>query len=78
MPAYKSKRRFRQRRQKARRQREYKWSIYTEIWESADFYFLIQALRIYSIIPKRAFISLEEKQVFEALAFSNLKHKKFK
>jgi len=52
---------------------ELKWSIYSEIWESNDFYFLIQAPRMYTLIPQRAFVNQEEKQDFEEIILSNLK-----
>lgn len=50
-----------------------KWDVYAEIWESDTFYFLIQAPRLYTLIPKRAFENLASRQSFEALALSNLK-----
>ncbi|NLO85657.1 MAG: YcxB family protein [Clostridiales bacterium] len=50
-----------------------KWDIYSEIWSSDDFYFLIQAPRIYSLMPKRAFASPAVRQAFEEMAISNLK-----
>lgn len=52
------------------------WSIYSELWESNDFYFLIQAPRMYSIIPKRAFLNPTDKQTFEEIAMSNIKRAK--
>lgn len=44
---------------------ELKWDIYSELWESDDFYFLIQASRVYTLIHKRVFENQEEKQTFE-------------
>ena len=32
---------------------EMKWDIYSALWDSHDFYYLIQAPRIYTLIPKR-------------------------
>ncbi|WP_242866010.1 YcxB family protein [Desnuesiella massiliensis] len=52
---------------------ELKWDIYSELWESDDFYFLIQAPRMYTLIPKRVFEDQEEKQTFEEITLSNLK-----
>jgi len=52
---------------------ELKWNIYSAIWESNDFYFLIQAPRMYTLIPKRVFESSAAKQAFEEIALSNLK-----
>ena len=49
------------------------WDIYSALWESDSFYFLIQASRTYTIIPKRAFESLADMRVFEDMALSNLK-----
>lgn len=40
------------------------WSIYTDMIESADFYYLIQTRQMYTIIPKRAFISEEQRKLF--------------
>ena len=50
-----------------------KWDTYSEIWESNDFYFLIQAPRMYALIPKRAFRSPAEMRMFEEVSISNLK-----
>ena len=50
-----------------------KWDMYSEIWESNDFYFLIQSPRIYTLIPKRAFGSPVEMRMFEDISISNLK-----
>ncbi|WP_313133258.1 YcxB family protein [Anaerocolumna sp.] len=52
---------------------ELKWDIYSEFWESTDFYFLIQVSHIYTLIPKRAFLNLADQQAFEKMALSNLK-----
>lgn len=52
---------------------ELKWNIYSELWDSHDFYYLIQAPRLFTIIPKRIFKDLNEKQAFEEIVQSNLK-----
>ena len=52
------------------------WAIYSGIWESDDFYFLLQAPLTYTLIPKRAFESAAAKQSFEKIALSNLKNSK--
>ena len=52
---------------------EVKWDIYSELWESHDFYYLIQAPRLYTLIPKRVFKDLNEKQLFEEIAQSRVK-----
>ena len=52
---------------------EMKWDIYFALWESHDFYYLIQAPRIYTLIPKRVFKDLNEKQLFEEIAQSRVK-----
>ena len=50
-----------------------KWDIYSALWESHDFYYLIQAPRIYTLIPKRVFKDLNEKQLFEEITQSRVK-----
>ena len=50
-----------------------KWDVYSEIWESNDFYFLIQSPRMYTLIPKRVFGSPAEMRMFEDISISNLK-----
>ena len=52
---------------------EMKWDIYSALWESHDFYYLIQAPRIYTLIPKRVFKDLNEKQLFEEITQSRVK-----
>ena len=52
---------------------EMKWDIYSALGESHDFYYLIQAPRIYTLIPKRVFKDLNEKQLFEEIAQSRVK-----
>lgn len=50
---------------------ELKWGVYSEIWESNDFYFLIQAPRMYTLIPKRVFSSPDAQQAFAEMASAN-------
>lgn len=52
---------------------ELKWNVYSALWDNHDFYYLIQAPRIYALIPKRAFQDQNEKEAFEEMARSNLK-----
>ncbi len=52
---------------------ELKWNVYTEIWESAEFFFLVQTPRMYALIPKRAFPDSATQQAFEKMALSQLK-----
>lgn len=55
---------------------EIEWGVYSELWESDDFYFLIETSRKHVPIPKRAFANLEERRAFEELARSNLRSAK--
>ena len=55
---------------------ELKWTLYSELWENGDFYFLIQAPQMYTLIPKRAFAEQAERQTFEEMALANLKSPK--
>ena len=52
---------------------EMKWDIYSALWENHDFYYLIQSPRIYTLIPKRVFKDLNEKQLFEEITQSRVK-----
>ena len=52
---------------------EMKWDIYSALWENHDFYYLIQSPRIYTLIPKRVFKDLNEKQLFEEIVQSRVK-----
>ena len=52
---------------------ELKWGVYSEVWESNDFYFFIQTPRIYTLIPKRALASSTEKNTFDKLVTLNMK-----
>jgi hypothetical protein len=54
------------------------WSIYSEFWESDDFYFLIQTPQLYSIIPKRAFINSTDRKTFEEIVMTTIKKVKRK
>ncbi len=42
-----------------------KWDVYTEIWENKEFYFLVQNAHLYTILPKRAFASVADIEIFE-------------
>ncbi|MCL2057580.1 MAG: YcxB family protein [Oscillospiraceae bacterium] len=52
------------------------WAIYSEIWENDDFYYLIQAPRIYTLIPKRTFNTTADRQYFEDCCLSNIQKPK--
>jgi len=52
---------------------ELKWEIYSGMWESDAFFFLIHAPRMYTLIPKRAFENPDAQQNFEEIALANLK-----
>ena len=52
---------------------EMKWDIYAALWENHDFYYLIQAPRIYTLIPKRVFKDPNEEQLFEEIVQSRVK-----
>ncbi len=52
---------------------ELAWETYKKIWDNKDFYFLIQHPKVYTVIPKRAFLNEEAMQNFERLAASKLK-----
>ena len=51
---------------------ELKWNIYSAFWESCDFYFLIQAPRMYTLIPKRVLESPAARQTFEDIVRANM------
>lgn len=54
-----------------------KWELYSEIWESRDFYFLIQGPRMFALIPKRAFCNAGSRENFAGLVlkhFKEIKH----
>ncbi|MDR2889596.1 MAG: YcxB family protein [Lachnospiraceae bacterium] len=48
------------------------WESYINLWESTDFYFLVQAPKRYSILPKRAFADVYEQDAFEKMALLNM------
>ena len=52
---------------------ELSWSIYSELWETAQFYYMIQGKRMYTLLPKRVFKSDGEIKAFEALAEQHFK-----
>lgn len=49
------------------------WSVYPEAWISGDFYFLIQAPQVYTLIPRRAFLSDADMRVFENILIKMIK-----
>jgi hypothetical protein len=51
---------------------ELKWSVYSELWENDDFYFLIQAPRQYALIPKRTFACPDDERRFNEIARANI------
>ena len=53
-------------------QTEIEWETYRDLWESDEFYFLMKTVRKFTIIPKRAFGSTEEKEWFEKFAMINM------
>lgn len=55
------------------------WDIYKEIWECKDFFYLVQAKNIYTIIPKRAFQNPTDLHSFEKILFEvkNSSYKNF-
>lgn len=55
---------------------ELKWSVYSSLWESADFYYLIQTPRMYALVPKRAFKYPDDMEIFEKIAAAGLKCEK--
>jgi Ca2+/Na+ antiporter len=40
------------------------WSMFAEVWENREFFFLIRQPHLYYIVPKHAFASQEEMQYF--------------
>ena len=48
------------------------WGIYSQFWESDDFYFLFQTKQTFTFLPKRAFASPTEMAAFETLVGQNL------
>ncbi len=52
---------------------ELNWEVYVGLWESDECYYLVQASRMYTLIPKRAFADMTSQQAFEEIALSQLK-----
>jgi len=48
------------------------WDAYNEIWESNNYFFLLRALHVYTILPKRAFADEGEAEAFKAIAAEHL------
>jgi len=46
------------------------WDIYSEIWNCKEFFYLVQAKNIYTIIPKSAFKNSNDLQSFEKIILS--------
>ena len=55
---------------------ELQWSLYSELWESADYYFLLYSGRMYTLIPKRVFANSASRRAFEDIALSSLNRAK--
>jgi hypothetical protein len=51
-----------------------KWDIYSAIWESRDFYFLVQPSKNYTLVPKRVFKNSDEQEIFKSLATGAVKN----
>jgi hypothetical protein len=51
-----------------------KWDIYSAIWESRDFYFLVQQSKNYTLVPKRVFKNSGEQEIFKSLATGAVKN----
>ncbi|MDL2273902.1 YcxB family protein [Oscillospiraceae bacterium OttesenSCG-928-G22] len=50
----------------------FKWNMYKELWESREFYFLVQGKKQFRMLPKRAFSDYQQKEfakLIEAHAF---------
>ena len=50
---------------------ETKWDVYKEVWENKDFYYMIQAPQLFSLIPKRALANETVKKTLEEIIISN-------
>ena len=48
-------------------------SIDSELWHNDNFYYLIQGVRMYTLIPKRVFKDSDEQEAFEELVQSKLR-----
>lgn len=56
------------------------WKMYHKLWENNDFFYLIQNKNIYTVLPKRAFSSLQEIDSFRDIsreANPSMQYKKF-
>lgn len=52
---------------------ELQWDVYSELWHNDNFYYLIQGVRMYTLIPKRVFKDSDEQEAFEELVQSKLR-----
>lgn len=52
---------------------ELQWNVYSQLWHNDNFYYLIQGVRMYTLIPKRVFKDSDEQEAFEELVQSKLK-----
>lgn len=52
-----------------------KWSTYVDSIESEEFFYLIQAKQVFTVIPKRAFRNVEAENGFREMVLKNLKLK---
>lgn len=43
------------------------WTTYSKVWQSKNFFFLIQETNVYSVIPIRAFKNADDLHAFKAL-----------
>ena len=46
---------------------DFKWKIFKKLYETSDFFYLAQTKGSYTMIPKRAFASLEEIESFKKI-----------
>jgi hypothetical protein len=51
-----------------------KWEIYSALWESDDFYYLVQQTGNFTLIPKRAFDDSMSRETFKAIATEAVKN----
>ncbi|MGI8788109.1 MAG: YcxB family protein [Pyrinomonadaceae bacterium] len=49
------------------------WSLYDKVWETEKFYFLFYGRNTFTLIPKRAFESREQKAVFKSMLRRKIK-----
>ena len=50
-----------------------KWNTYANFMESQEFFYLIQAKQVFTVIPKRAFGNVEVENGFKEMVLRNLK-----